>query len=223
MPNMTLGEPDFSKSRGYWFGWAVSRRRKALRLTASELSRRTAGLGFPITRSTIAKIESNLRSGKIDLAEILVLAAALDVPPVLLMFPQFGTDGGAMVIPGYTARENDAVRWLSGQLAFPQQYDLDRLQGEPRAANAGVALLNTQESLEDAIDRQVSLEVLLGKAEKRGNAEQIENITHLLERDSEAISTLRQRKKELIRMVWGFGSDFDEDSDESDGTDGDDI
>jgi hypothetical protein len=127
-----------------------------------------------------------------------------------------------MVIPGYIARENDAVRWLTGQLAFPQKYDLDRLHGEPRAANAGVALLNTQESLEEAIDRRVSLEMLLDKAEKRGSAEQIEDITHLIERDSEAISTLRQRKKELIRMVWGFGSDFDGDSDEANGPDGDD-
>jgi hypothetical protein len=86
-----------------------------------ELARRTAELGYPISRGATAKIESEVRSGKIDVAEVLVLAAALDIPPVLLLFPQFSTDGGAVVVPGVMASEDEAVRWMSGQVSFPHR------------------------------------------------------------------------------------------------------
>ena len=57
-------------------------------------------LGYPISRGAIAKMESNVRSGKVDVAEVPVLSAALDIPPVLLLFSGFSMDGFRDALPG---------------------------------------------------------------------------------------------------------------------------
>lgn len=69
------------------FGKAVQLYRKKLRLSAVQLSNRCAEIGYPITRATLAKIETNGRNSKVDIAEVLTLAAALEVTPAALMFP----------------------------------------------------------------------------------------------------------------------------------------
>lgn len=72
-------------------GDAVAKRRKALGWTGVQLADRTAELGYPITRVAISKIETNSRAGKFDVAELLVLAEALYIPPVLLLAADFPT------------------------------------------------------------------------------------------------------------------------------------
>ena len=56
------------------------------RLTGQQLADDTEQLGYPITRSQIANYESG-RKQSLDVAELLLLAAALGVPPVALLFP----------------------------------------------------------------------------------------------------------------------------------------
>ena len=110
---------EFELTRAGWFGNAVSWRRRALNLTASELSRRTVDLGYPISRGAIAKIESNLRSGKIDVAEVLVLAAALDIPPVFAAVSAvLHRRLSGQCFPASSRQKTSAVRWMSGQVPF---------------------------------------------------------------------------------------------------------
>ena len=222
MQNKIGEETDFATSRGYWFGWAVSRRRKAVGLTASELARRTVELDYPITRSTIAKIESNLRSGKMDVAEVLVLAAALDVPPMLLIFPQYATDADTLVLPDYRATEDEAVRWMSGQSPLPQQRNMDTEEpiGVPNQPNSGVELIQTQALLEEALDQRASL--LHHERNVKVHGGDDDSINLLLEKNSHRIAMLRIKKQNAISRLWGFGSDFqdEETSGEGDATDG---
>ncbi|WP_064066921.1 hypothetical protein [Prescottella equi] len=75
---------------------------------------RTAEAGYPITRGTIAKIESNSRLGKLDIAEVAILGAALGVPPIQLLYPAL-PDGPAEVVPGHTITAINAVRWFAGE------------------------------------------------------------------------------------------------------------
>jgi transcriptional regulator with XRE-family HTH domain len=96
------------------FGIAVRDRRSALGLSAQQVADRTRGLGYPITRVTISKIEGNMRSGKIDVAEMLVLAVALDIPPALLLLPEF-PDGEVEIVPGRTVESTAAAKWLAGR------------------------------------------------------------------------------------------------------------
>src|SRR3954451_3004693 len=92
-------------------GTAVQKRRKALSWTGVQLADRTAELGYPITRVAISKIETNSRAGKFDVAELLVLAEALGIPPVLLLAADF-PDGKVETLPGHTVDSLDAVRWF---------------------------------------------------------------------------------------------------------------
>jgi transcriptional regulator with XRE-family HTH domain len=95
-------------------GLAVQARRKALGLTAQQLAERTKDFDYHVTRVAISKIEGNLRAGKLDVAELLVLAVALDIPPALLVFPGF-PEGSVEVVPGRTADSGSAVKWLGGR------------------------------------------------------------------------------------------------------------
>ncbi|MCP1386948.1 hypothetical protein M5J20_01895 [Corynebacterium sp. TA-R-1] len=78
---------EWSSKLAEQFGQAVKFWREKMELTAVELSNRTREIGYPITRATIAKIESNSRNSKVDVAEVLTLATALHVAPIDLIFP----------------------------------------------------------------------------------------------------------------------------------------
>jgi transcriptional regulator with XRE-family HTH domain len=210
MPHITETAKTFDLTRAEWFGNAVSRRRKALNLTASELSRRTADLGYPVSRVAIAKIESNLRAGKIDVAEVLVLAAALDIPPALLIFPQLSTDGGSPVLPGRVTRDDDAVRWMSGQVSFPQEYNLlsTRLEGDPHPPNEGVNLIAAASLLEQALDTRISLVCHLQKVQ--GDAAEVATAERMLEKNSEHIEALRKQIRDAREALWGMRRQLEE-------------
>ncbi|SIM08364.1 putative regulatory protein [Mycobacteroides abscessus subsp. abscessus] len=124
MPNIDQSAKAWQEERSKQFGQAVADRRNALRLTAVQLSERTKALGYPMTRSTIARIEGNHRAGKVDLAEIVTLAAALDTAPVLLLFPDL-VDGKVRPLPDRTVTSMDALSWFYGNgWAYPQDVEL---------------------------------------------------------------------------------------------------
>lgn len=65
--------------------------------SAQWLADRTADLGHPITRAQIANYESG-RKKTLDITELLVIAAALEVPPVVLIYPDL-PDADVEVLP----------------------------------------------------------------------------------------------------------------------------
>jgi transcriptional regulator with XRE-family HTH domain len=91
---------------------AAIRRARDGRMSAQELADETARLGYPVSRSQIANYESGRKQG-LDVAELLVLAAALNVPPGLLLFPGYPL-GDVEFLPGRTAEAVNAVDWFSG-------------------------------------------------------------------------------------------------------------
>jgi transcriptional regulator with XRE-family HTH domain len=211
MPNVDEGAKEFELARAGWFGHAVSWRRKALNLTASELSRRTVELGYPISRVAIAKIESNLRSGKVDVAEVLVLSAALDIPPVLLLFPQFSTDGRGVVLPGVLAKEDEAVRWLSGQVPVPQDFDMPGTHLEQRASdlpNEGVRLVVAMQMLQQALEIRISLVHHLHTLQ--ADDAELTDAQRMLDINNELIQNLRQQIRDARETLWGTNPDLDE-------------
>ncbi|WP_445347821.1 helix-turn-helix domain-containing protein [Corynebacterium marquesiae] len=113
----------WAHERAEQFGLAVQFWRKKIELTAVELSNRTREIGYPITRATIAKIESNQRNSKMDFLEICVLAAALEVTPADLVF--FGHPAREIKItPRSTVTSADATEWFYGGLLYNQFADI---------------------------------------------------------------------------------------------------
>jgi transcriptional regulator with XRE-family HTH domain len=80
--------------------------------SAQDLADRTAKLGYPISRAQIANYESG-RKKNLDIAELLILAAALEVPPLVLLYPDLPS-GKVEVIPDKFGRSFDAYRWATG-------------------------------------------------------------------------------------------------------------
>src|SRR5689334_10593960 len=81
-------------------------------MTAVQLANRTRELGYHLPRSVLANLENNRRD-TVTVAETLILAAALDVPPVLLLAP-VGREPEIEVLPGTRATPWHARGWLHG-------------------------------------------------------------------------------------------------------------
>lgn len=86
-------------------------------ITLQELSDRCAALGYPIARSVISKLEKGHRHS-VTVDEVQVLAQALGVAPVLLLFP-LGRGEDAEILPGVEADPSWAIAWFCGQSADP--------------------------------------------------------------------------------------------------------
>lgn len=93
----------------------IGRKVKELRgtRTALWLSDETAKLGMRISRSALSELENQKRKS-ISLAEFLVLSAALDVPPALLLYPDY-PDGQTDLLPHLQADSHEAAEWMSGE------------------------------------------------------------------------------------------------------------
>jgi transcriptional regulator with XRE-family HTH domain len=118
----------------------VQARRKAMGLTAQQLAERTKDLDYRVTRVAISKIESNKRAGKLDVAELLVLAAALDIPPALLLYPGFPSGVVELLPDDRQASNYDALKWFAGERPLPLRR-ADLKPGATPEPNLGTQLI----------------------------------------------------------------------------------
>jgi len=216
MPSIDEGAKLFERRLASSFGFTVKRRRNALRITASELSRRTAELGYPISRGAIAKIESNSRSGKVDVAELLVLSAALDIPPLLLLYDGFAMDGFTEVLPGVLTPDDEAARWVSGRVSFPRKLGPKALgvEGEPTPPNDGVKLISAASSLDAALETRISLQNLAQREPEEPGTVSIAQ--RMLQINDEQIAARQKEIGDAKEALWGFTDNYDPPEDESD-------
>lgn len=103
----------------------VKRTRTERKLSAQQLSDACAKLGLEMPRSVLADLE-NGRRAHVSVAELLVLARALDVPPLLLVFP-VGTDEETEILPGADRAPFRGAQWFTGERPFPGPDDADYL------------------------------------------------------------------------------------------------
>lgn len=95
----------------------TSSRPDGKKLTVQALADRCSSLGLPLDRSVLAKLEKGLRQ-TITVGEVLVLAKALEVPPLLLIIP-VGDAELWEVFPGYEVPPWSAAQWLAGEAPLP--------------------------------------------------------------------------------------------------------
>lgn len=109
--------PDDERARaiGEVLAEKVRTYRERLGLRQEDLAERTAQLGHPLSRVTLAKIEAGgSRADNATLDDVLVLAAALDVPPPLLFLP-LGEAESIELAPGLIAHPHVVLDWLAGE------------------------------------------------------------------------------------------------------------
>lgn len=93
----------------------IARYRREQGLKQQDVADRTAALGHPIGRVTVAKLEQGgTRAANVSLADVLVLAVALDVPPPLLFLP-LGAAGEVAIAPKLVTHPHIALDWLAGE------------------------------------------------------------------------------------------------------------
>jgi transcriptional regulator with XRE-family HTH domain len=110
--------PTWEKRQTARIGSAVADFRTDLKITAQQLADRCAKLGMPsLSRAVITKLENGRREA-VSTAELQVLAMALNVPAVLLLFP-LGRVETVEVVPGRKVDPYGAIEWFIGNSEDP--------------------------------------------------------------------------------------------------------
>jgi 8-oxo-dGTP pyrophosphatase MutT (NUDIX family) len=117
-------------------------------LTAKMLSDRCAQRGLRLDRNVIAKLEAGIRQS-VTFDEVCVLAAALGVPPIMLLFP-LGQAEQAEVLPGRTVATYDAMQWFAGDVELADGPE-GQLAVIPVMAGGDYTLFRTHQRLVDHI------------------------------------------------------------------------
>ncbi|WP_256386260.1 helix-turn-helix domain-containing protein [Protofrankia sp. BMG5.30] len=104
------------------------RRRRGM--SAQELADATAALGYPIARSVIANLESGRRSSVL-VAELVILAKAIGVPPIVLLYPT-GRKDTVEALPGVELPLWTALSWFTAEGGYAENEWLDD-QSEPES------------------------------------------------------------------------------------------
>lgn len=93
--------------------------RKAAGLTMGEVAQGCAGRGLTeFTEHSMKNLESG-RKASITVADFVVLADVLGVPPVTLLFP-LGASATVEVLPGREVSTWDALAWFTGETPLDQ-------------------------------------------------------------------------------------------------------
>ncbi|AEW95199.1 MULTISPECIES: helix-turn-helix domain-containing protein [Streptomycetaceae] len=98
---------------------AIREARKAAGLTMGEVAQGCADRGLAeITEHSLKNLELG-RKSSLTIADLVVLADVLNVPPVLLLFP-LGTAPTVEALPGRTISTWDALAWFTGEAALDE-------------------------------------------------------------------------------------------------------
>ncbi|MFJ7281078.1 helix-turn-helix domain-containing protein [Kitasatospora sp. NPDC098663] len=93
-------------------GAAIRSRRKSLGLSADALGKRCADLGVAINRQVISRMEAGQR--ELSQGEVLVLARALEMPPVALIVP-LDQEPTVHATPTLELPTAEALVWVTGE------------------------------------------------------------------------------------------------------------
>ncbi|MEU5302131.1 helix-turn-helix domain-containing protein [Streptomyces noursei] len=92
----------------------VRRRRKELGWSAQDLADKCEEIGYPIPRNVIANMESGRRAG-LPLVDVIVLAKALNTPPICLIYPVGYVEGVQQLPLEHPTSTLDALNWFTGE------------------------------------------------------------------------------------------------------------
>ncbi|MBX7449418.1 helix-turn-helix domain-containing protein [Mycolicibacterium sp. 3033] len=158
-------------------GASIRQARAGRGMSAQQVADKTASLGYPVTRSQIANYESG-RKQSLDIAELLVIAATLEVPPVSLLFGGH-PDRDVEVLPGRTMQTIAALARFSGDDSYESNVIArESIPDSPPALL--LALARERASVERELAAATAVFELVGKRDD--DAHQIAHIAELTDR-----------------------------------------
>lgn len=192
------------------WGKAVTRRvaaeikRRRGKNTVQWVADRTAELGYPVSRSRISDLEAGKRGGLIGVAELMIIAEALQVSPVELLFGAQLVTGDVEHLPGRMVTAWGALLWFTGE--WPSDGDRGRR-------------LELIRELETIPKRRRDIETELAKSRREldeARRELAENLPFHTERDGDLSETGALQKdihhgrvKNAERMVEFYRANLD--------------
>lgn len=175
---------------------AMKDARKAAGLTMGEVAQGCANRGLPdISEQSIKNLESG-RKASMTVADFLVLADVLGVPPVTLLFP-LGSEACVEVLPGRSVSAWDALAWFTGETVLSEPsaegsprdvLDLFRAHGDlMSAAGASMAL---------ARQRRRTASTTLDRARRSALVKRAEGYEEMAFEDCQELRGFRARMRE---------------------------
>lgn len=117
------GPPERARAMHEVLAERVREYRRRRGWSQQDLANEMAKLGYRINRVTLAKLEAGgTRAENASLLEVLVVAAALDVPPPLLLLP-LGDDVDVHLTPAVRLDPALAYLWWCGEESFARRDD----------------------------------------------------------------------------------------------------
>lgn len=163
------------------------RKLKTPKWSIQRLADETAKLGYPIGQSVLSNFEYGRRGARLDVAELLVIAAALDVPPAHLLWPNY-PDGPVEYLPNFPATAEVAGLIFTGRMAADFTRDAD--------VPIGGRLPEVDELLEERLRLTDSLGALSLAGDMTALTKEIERITKRREE-------INKRLQQLGHVVTG--------------------
>jgi transcriptional regulator with XRE-family HTH domain len=178
----------------------VRRLRERQGMSAQDLADRCTALGFPVQRSVLANLE-NGRRAQVSVGEVLVLARALNVSPVTLLF-SVGAQERTEILPDTEADTWAALRWWTGEDRMP----LEPLGEEEGRVAYGAALqpVSVYRELNDLYEEAASAFIQRVEWARRGlPSEDLERLEAALTR-SAAVRSRRIKELEEVLLARGL-------------------
>lgn len=149
------------------------RNAKTPKWSIRRLAEETEKIGYPIGASVLSNFEYGRRGSRLEVAELLVLAAALDVPPAQLLWPRY-PDGLTEYLPDFNLLSHMAGMAFIGTLRI--DIDPDAATVVAPHSNELVALVEERSNLTNALDGILKSNLPGGEVAKLLNQE-VERIT----------------------------------------------
>lgn len=202
-PNWTDVPPrDWGEAQAY----CISRQVRRLRgkRSAQWLADRTTELGYTVTRAVISDIE-NGRRRYVTTAELVILAAALDAAPIVLLYPPLYADQTEL-LPGVDVSKLWAVEWFSGSDYFSVTNDEERHPDFPvdyRTHHRSVHALHRERTLRNLEGRKRNYEFSLATEERKQRMEEVmgQKLEHLIHEYDGQIAEIKEELAALAKEL----------------------
>lgn len=165
------------------------------------LSNETAKAGHRISRTSIHELETGKRKS-VTTAELCVLAWALRVPPLQLLYPDI-PDGGVEIVPGIEKPSIEAIQWFSGELIYqPRDLSTDSGRQEGLEFYQGSELVRLARERATRKGRTNTLSTLLGQLNDPATAKEF--VTQIADNQSR-LDDINKQLRQIDGAVVGDG------------------